>query len=79
MQIGQSVFLASLPSLVLRFQPHSRPFVWQFVCTWIRKNTDCSAVYLQCKIKKVRNIKIYVLKKKNNLKTYEIKMDCMLV
>ena len=27
-QNGQSVFLASLPSLALCFQPHSRPFVW---------------------------------------------------
>ena len=36
---------ASLPSLTLRFQPRSRPFVWLFALTWIRKNTDCFAVY----------------------------------
>ena len=36
-------FLASLPSLALCFQPRSRPFVWLFARTWIRKNTDCFA------------------------------------
>ena len=45
MQNGQSVFLASLPSLALCFQPHSRPFVWLLARTWIRKNTHCFAVY----------------------------------
>ena len=39
-------FLASLPSLALCFQPRSRPFVWLLARTWIRKNTDCFAVYL---------------------------------
>ena len=34
-----------LPSLTLRFQPRSRPFVWLLALTWIRKNTDCFAVY----------------------------------
>ena len=38
------VFLPSLPSLALCFQPHSRPFVWLLARTWIRKNTDCFAV-----------------------------------
>ena len=33
----QSVFLASLPSLALCFQPRSRPFVWLLARTWIRK------------------------------------------
>ena len=42
----KSVFLASLPSLTLRFQPRSRPFVWLFALTWIHKNTDCFAVYV---------------------------------
>ena len=42
----KSVFLASLPSLTLRFQPRSRPFVWLFALTWIRKNTHCFAVYV---------------------------------
>ena len=28
------------------FQPRSRPFVWLLARTWIRKNTDCFAVYL---------------------------------
>ena len=41
----QFVFLASLPSLALCFQPCSRPFVWLLARTWIRKNTDCFAVY----------------------------------
>ena len=41
----QSVFLASLPSLALRFQPLSRPFVWLFARTWKRKNTHWLAVY----------------------------------
>ena len=36
----------SVPSLALRFQPRSRPFVWLLARTWIRKNTDCFAVYL---------------------------------
>ena len=45
MQNGQPVFLASLPSLALCFQPRSRPFVWLLACTWIRKNKDCFAVY----------------------------------
>ena len=35
----------SLPSLALRFQPCTRPFVWLLARTWIRKNTDCFAVY----------------------------------
>ena len=39
------VFLASLHSLTLRFQPRSRPFVWLLALTWISKNTDCFAVY----------------------------------
>ena len=42
----KSVFLASLPSLTLRFQPRSRPFVWLVALTWIRKNTHCFAVYV---------------------------------
>ena len=41
MQNGQSVFLASLPSLALCFQPHSRPFV------------DCSRVLEYAKIRTV--------------------------
>ena len=45
MQNGQPVFLASLPSLALCFQPRSIPFVWLLVCTWICKNKDCFAVY----------------------------------
>ena len=36
---------ASLPSLALYFQPRSTPFVWLLARTWIRKNTDCFAVY----------------------------------
>ena len=36
---------ASLPSLTLCFQPRSRSFVWLAARTWIRKNTDCFAVY----------------------------------
>ena len=39
-----SVFLASLPSLALCFQPRSSPFVWLLSHTWICKNTDCFAV-----------------------------------
>ena len=35
----------SLPSLALCFQPCLRPFVWLLAHTWIRKNTDCFAVY----------------------------------
>ena len=35
----------SLPSLALCFQRRSRPFVWLQARTWIRKNTDCFAVY----------------------------------
>ena len=31
--------------LALCFQPHSRPFVRLLARTWIRKNTDCFAVY----------------------------------
>ena len=38
--------LRSLPSLALCFQPRSRPFVWLLARTWIRKNTDCFAVYV---------------------------------
>ena len=38
-------FLASLPSLALWCQPHSRPFVWLLARTWIRKNKDCFTVY----------------------------------
>ena len=45
MQNGHSVFLASLPSLALCLQPRSRPFVWLLPRDWIRKNTDCFAVY----------------------------------
>ena len=41
----QFVFLASLPSLALCFQPCSRPFVWLLARTWIRKNKDRFAVY----------------------------------
>ena len=40
-----SVTIASLHSLALCFQPRSRPFVWLFARTWIRKNTDCFAFY----------------------------------
>ena len=39
--------VASLSSLALCFQPRSRPFVWLLARTWIRKNTDCFAVYSQ--------------------------------
>ena len=43
--VKRGVFLASLPSLALCFQPRSRPFVWLLARTWIRKkNTDCFAV-----------------------------------
>ena len=42
---GKNIFLASPPSLALCFQPRSRPFVWLLARTWIRKNTDCFAVY----------------------------------
>ena len=35
-----------VPSLALRFQPQSRPFVWLLARTSIRKNTGCFAVYL---------------------------------
>ena len=38
---------ASLPSFALRFQPHSRSFVWLLARTWIRKNTDRFAIYVQ--------------------------------
>ena len=38
--------LASLSSLALCFQPRSRPFVWLLTRTWIRKNTDCFAIYM---------------------------------
>ena len=41
----KTVFLASLPSLALCFQPRSRPFVWLLPRTWMLKNTDCFAVY----------------------------------
>ena len=41
----KTVFLASFSSLALCFQPRSRPFVWLLAHTWIRKNTDCFAVY----------------------------------
>ena len=40
----------SLLSLALRFQPRSRPFVWLLARTWIRKNTDCFAVYNRMEI-----------------------------
>ena len=40
--------LASLPSLALRFQPHSRHFVWLLAGTWIHKNTHCFVVYHRC-------------------------------
>ena len=33
------------PGLALCFKPRSRPFVWLLARTWIRKNTDCFAVY----------------------------------
>ena len=36
----------SLPSFALCFHPRSRPFVWLLESTWIRKNTECFAVYL---------------------------------
>ena len=38
----------SLPSLALCFQPRSRPFVGcsRIARTWIRRNTDCLAVYV---------------------------------
>ena len=36
---------ASHPSLALCFLSRSRPFVWLLSRTWIRKNTDCFAVY----------------------------------
>ena len=35
----------SLTSLALCFQPSSTPFVWLLARTWIRKNTECFAVY----------------------------------
>ena len=50
MQNGQSVFLASLPSLAPCFQPRSTPFVWLLPRTWIRKSTDCFAVYHNCTV-----------------------------
>ena len=37
--------LASPPSLAVCFQPRSRRFVWLLARSWIRKNTDCFAVY----------------------------------
>ena len=40
--------LASLPSFALRFQPHSRHFVWLLAGTWIHKNTHCFVVYHRC-------------------------------
>ena len=44
-----------LPSLALCFQPCSRPFVWLLARTWIRKNTDCFAVYGQPSISEPGN------------------------
>ena len=32
-------------NLALCFKPRSTPFVWLLARTWIRKNTDCFAVY----------------------------------
>ena len=43
-------FLASLPSLALCFQPRTGYFVWLLARSWIRKNTDCFAVYSHNKI-----------------------------
>ena len=40
------VMRESLPSLALCFQSRTGPFVWLLARTWIRKNTDCFAVYL---------------------------------
>ena len=37
----------SLPSLAHCFQPCFRPSVWLLARTWIRKNTDCFAVYAE--------------------------------
>ena len=41
----KSLTCAKRASLTRCFQPHSRPFVWLLARTWIRKNTDCFAVY----------------------------------
>ena len=41
----KSLTRAKRASLTRCFQPHSRPFVWLLARTWIRKNTDCFAVY----------------------------------
>ena len=43
-------FLASLPSLALCFQHRTGHFVWLLARSWIRKNTDCFAVYSHNKI-----------------------------
>ena len=43
--IRTNITYASLASLALCFQPRSIPFVWLLPCTWIRKSTDCFAVY----------------------------------
>ena len=46
--VKRGVFLASLPSLALCFQPRSRPFVWLLARTWIRKKKYglfCSKIF----------------------------------
>ena len=45
----------SLPSLALCFQPRCRPFVWLLARPWIRKNTDCFAVYIYAIIIRIVN------------------------
>ena len=37
------------PSLALCFQPRPRPFVWLLARSWIRRNTDCFALWFSCK------------------------------
>ena len=55
----KNVFLASLPGLALCFQPCSRPFVWLLARTWIRKNTDCFAVYLCSEVCSLKCCQLY--------------------
>ena len=55
----KNVFLASLPSLALCFQPCSRPFVWLLARTWIRKNMDCFAVYLCSEVCSLKCCQLY--------------------
>ena len=55
MQNGQSVFLASLPSHALCFQPRSRTFVGLLARNWIRKNTDCFAVDAEVALPQKKN------------------------